>query len=365
MTGFPTRGLWRHSSLLPEVDVSAVVSLGEGDTPLIDASGPTITNLPVGSIRMKAEYQNPTGSFKDRIATVAAALIRQGGLRGAVGTSSGNGGAAIAAYGARAGFPVVLFTLSGIVDGKLQQILAHGATTHLVERMGEDGAATDSVAPTIARMAEEARWLPFLTGARYLPEAMRGAETIAFELAEQHPEVDAVYIPVGGGGLLGSIWRGYQRLGVTPPRIVGAQPAGCPTLSRALAGDRTPLPDRVSTTISGLQVPVLFDFGAIDAVESTGGHVVEVTDERVWDTQRLLAREEGVFVEPAGATALAGVLADVARGRLEPDADVVAVLSGAGHKDSTAVARLAEGNTTLRVPADRVEAAFNRLQERV
>jgi threonine synthase len=114
-----------------------------------------------------------------------------------------------------------------------------------------------------------------------------------------------------------------------------------------------------------LQVPVLFDFGAIDAVEATGGHVVEVTDERVWDTQRLLAREEGVFVEPAGATALAGVLTDVARGHLEPDADVVAVLSGAGHKDSTAVARLAEGNTTLRVPADRVEAVFNRLQERV
>ncbi|MEX1271502.1 MAG: pyridoxal-phosphate dependent enzyme, partial [Acidimicrobiia bacterium] len=96
-----------------------------------------------------------------------------------------------------------------------------------------------------------------------------------------------------------------------------------------------------------------------------GGHVIEVTDERVWDTQRLLAREEGVFVEPAGATALAGVLADVARGRLDSGADVVAVLSGAGHKDSTAVARLAEGNSTLRVPADRVEAAFHRLQERM
>ena len=365
MTGFSSRGLWRHSSLLPVTDASAVVSLGEGDTPLIEATGPTIAGLPLGSVRMKAEYQNPTGSFKDRIGTVAASLIREGGLRGAVGTSSGNGGAAIAAYGARAGFPVVLFTLSGIVDGKLQQILAHGATAHLVERMGVDGAATDSVAPTIARMAAEAGWLPFLTGARYLPEAMRGAETIAFELAEQHPNADVVYVPVGGGGLLGSIWRGYERLGVTPPRLVGTQPAGCPTLSRALAGDRAPLPGAVSTTISGLQVPVLFDFGAIDAVTATAGHVVEVTDERVWDTQRLLAREEGVFVEPAGATALAGVLTDVARGRLEPDAKVVAVLSGAGHKDSTAVARLAAGNATLRVPADRVEAAFNRLRKKL
>ena len=365
MTGFPTRGLWRHSALLPVSEESAVVSLGEGDTPLVSAVGPTLSELQIGSVSFKAEYQNPTGSFKDRIAAVAAGLIRQDGLGGAVGTSSGNGGAAIAAYGARAGFPVVLFTLSGIVDGKLQQILAHGAATHLVERMGTDGAATGSVAPTIARMAEDAGWLPFLTGALYLPEAMRGAETIAFELAEQHPDADVVYVPVGGGGLLGSIWRGYERIGVAPPRLVGAQPAGCPTLSRALGGDRGPLPGPVNTTISGLQVPVLFDHGAIDAIERTGGHVIEVTDERVWDTQRLLAREEGVFVEPAGATALAGLLADVAQGRVEPDARAVAVLSGAGHKDPTAVARLADGNSTMRVPADRVEAAFDRIRERL
>ncbi|HVR32230.1 MAG TPA: pyridoxal-phosphate dependent enzyme [Acidimicrobiia bacterium] len=359
-TGFPPSGMWRFASLLPVADPGSVISLGEGGTPLIEAGGPTLSGLPLASLTMKAEHRNPTGSFKDRIAAVATALIREGGLAGTVGTSSGNGGAAIAAYGARAGFPVVLFTTSGIVDGKLEQILAHGATVHIVKP--GDGSATEEAAPTIARLADEAGWLPFLTGARYLPAAMQGAETIAFELAEQHADADVVYVPVGGGGLLGSIWRGYERLGVTPPRLVGAQPAGCPTLLRGVAGDTSPLPGPVTTTISGLQVSVLFDFGAIDAVRQGGGHVVEVTDEEAWAAQRLLAREEGLFVEPAGATALAGALRDLEVGRLAPGEHAVVVLSGAGHKDPSAVRRLVGDNQPIRVAASDVEAAFDRVR---
>lgn len=360
--GFSPTGMWRFSSHLPIEDPSAVVTLGEGDTPLIAATGPTLTELPVRSIRFKAEYQNPTGSFKDRIAAVAAALVRQNGMGGAVGTSSGNGGAAMAAYGAKAGFPVVLFTISGIVDGKLSQILAHGATTHIIDTRPSSGG--EGVAATIARLAVEAGWLAFLTGARYAPEAMRGAETIAFELDEQQSDVSAVYVPVGGGGLLGSIWRGYRRLAREAPCLVGVQPQGCPTLSRGLAGDLEPLSRPVSTTISGLQVPVLFDYGAIDAVRETNGRVVEVTDGRAWEAQSILAREEGIFVEPAGATALAGLFADIEAGRVGPDEDVVVVLSGAGHKDPAAVTRMAAGNAPVAVTADEVAAAFESIRAR-
>src|SRR5690606_14164230 len=133
--------------------------------------------------------------------------------------------------------------------------------------------------------------------------------------------------------------------------------------SRGLRGDVTPLAGPVATSVSGLQVPVLFDDDAVAAIDGSGGHVVEVTDERIWDTQRLLAREEGVFVEPAGATALAGALADHAAGKFAPTEHVVTIMSGAGHKDPTAVTRLTAGNDPLRVPADRVEAAFDRLRE--
>ena len=355
--------MWRFAPLLPIRDPQSVTSLGEGDTPVIQAGGATLAALPLGSLGLKAEYQNPTGSFKDRIAAVAAALIREQRLGGAVGTSSGNGGAAVAAYGARAGFPVVLFTLSGIVDGKLQQILAHGATTHIVERI-EDSSIGTGVAPTIAAMAAEAGWLPFLTGARYLPDAMRGAETIAFELAEQCPEADAIYVPVGGGGLLGSIWRGYARLGRTPPRLVGCQPSGCPTLTRGVAGQLAPLPGPVTTTISGLQVPVLFDFGAVEAVTGSGGHVVEVSDSQAWAAQSVLAREEGVFVEPAGATALAGLIADADSGELNGTEQVIVILSGAGHKDPEAVTRLVGANAPVRVPASGVRAVFEEIRTR-
>lgn len=354
-------GLWRFAHHLPLVDTGARVSLGEGNTPLLAVAGPTLSSLPLASLRFKTEQQNPTGSFKDRIAAVAASLIRQNELGGAVGTSSGNGGAAMAAYGARCGFPVVLFTLSGIVDGKLSQILAHGATTYFLESLGETPG--EGVVSTIARLAEEHRWLAFLTGARYAPEAMRGAETIAFELADQCPDASAVYVPVGGGGLLGSIWRGYRRLETRTPRLVGVQPRGCPTLRRGLAGELGPLEEPMTTTISGLQVPVLFDYGAVDAVTETGGAAIEVDDRAVWEAQATLAREEGIFVEPAGATALAGLLADVGAKKVGRSDNVIVVLSGAGHKDPVAVARLSADNQPQKIRADEVAAAFAERRE--
>lgn len=350
-TAWPDRGMWRFGATLPVSEPSNLVTLGEGDTPVLPATGRTLSGLPLNSLHLKAEHHNPTGSFKDRIAATAATMVRERGLCGAVGTSSGNGGAAMAAYGARAGFPVVLFTVAGIVDGKLQQILAQGGRTHIVRRLGMEGGATWGVAPTIADVAAREGWLAFLTGGNYAPEAMRGAETIADELIEQIPDADVVYAPVGGGGLLASVWRGYRRHrdAAYCPRIVGVQPAGCRTLRRALEGDFAALDGPVTTTISGLQVAVLFDDQAVDAVGDSDGHVTEITDEEAWAAQRILAREEGVFVEPAGATAVAGVLQDVARGRLDPAARVMALTTGAGHKDQAAVASLAADNPAITI----------------
>lgn len=351
--------MWRFAELL-DIDPSTSVSLGEGDTPLLNATSSQLTRPDGPTICFKAEYQNPTGSFKDRIAAMATAIIARDGLLGAIGTSSGNGGAAIAAYGARAGFPVMLFTVAGIVDGKLQQILAHGGRANIVAELGSAFEGVEDVAQAIATMAADQGWLAFLTGGRYAPEAMRGAETIAYELIEQRSTATAVYVPIGGGGLLASIWRGYQRagLGTAIPQLVGVQPDGCPTLNRALAGTFDPLDSALTTTISGLQVPVLFDFDATTAITGSGGHVVEVTDQQAWDAQRILARHEGLFVEPAGATALAGVLADLERGKISADDDVIVILSGAGHKDAVSAARLAEGNPPRQIEARDIQSVL-------
>lgn len=347
--------MWQFAELL-EINPPLTGFLGEGDTPLLRATAPELGHPAGISVSFKAEYQNPTGSFKDRIAAMAGAIIARDGLVGALGTSSGNGGAAIAAYGARCDFPVVLFTVSGIVQGKLQQILAHGTVTHIVSQLGTAPRESGGIAPTIAEMAKEQGWLAFLTGARYAPEAMRGAETIAYELASQRPDATVVYVPVGGGGLVASIWRGYKRMGLTPPRIVGVQPAGCPTLSRGVAGNLEALTEPVTTSVSGLQVPVLFDFDAVPATLESGGHVVEVSDEQVWHAQRILSRGEGIFVEPAGATATAGLLDDIERGAVGTGDDVVVILSGAGHKDPIAADRLGADNPAVSIEASDVAA---------
>jgi threonine synthase len=355
--------MWRFAELLG-IDPLGSLGLGEGDTPLLGATSPQISGDARPSVSFKAEHQNPTGSFKDRIAAMASAIIARDELVGAVGTSSGNGGAAIAAYGARAGFPVVLFTVSGIVDGKLNQIVAHGAEANVVAELGVASGGVEEVADSIAALARDQGWHAFLTGARYAPEAMRGAETIAFELTEQRAAATAVYVPIGGGGLLASIWRGYRRIGRTGtcPRLVGVQPAGCPTLNRALDGEVDPLPEALTTSISGLQVPVLFDFDAPAAITESGGHVTEVTDQQAWSAQRLLARQEGIYVEPAGATAFAGLLADVDAGRVSADDDVVVVLSGAGHKDAASAARLGDDNAPRHIEVGDVPSVLARFE---
>ncbi len=357
--------MWRFADLLG-IDPPASVSLGEGDTPVLAANSPQLVGSGGPTIGFKAEHQNPTGSFKDRIAAMSAAIIARDGLVGAVGTSSGNGGAAIAAYGARAGFPVRLFTVGGIVDGKLRQILAHGAGANVVAELGSAFEGVEEVAQAIATIAADRGWLAFLTGGRYAPEAMRGAETVAYELCLQRPAATTIYVPVGGGGLLSSIWRGYHRFGRgnSIPRLVGVQPAGCPTLSRALDGGFEPLRHPLTTTISGLQVPVLFDFDAAPAITESGGHVVEVTDDQTWSAQRLLARHEGLFVEPAGAVALAGLLEDVAADRISSDDDAIVILSGAGHKDDVAAKRLGDDNPPHHIGVEQMASVIEGIERR-
>jgi threonine synthase len=186
---------------------------------------------------------------------------------------------------------------------------------------------------------------------------MQGVVTIAHELGEQAPDAAAVYVPVGGGGLLAGLHRGFCDTR-TAPRLVGVQPAGNPTLRSALDGVEHP---RSGTTISGLQVELLAEReGAPRAVNESGGHVVEVADEAVHHAQQLLARADGVFVEPAGAAALAGLLADAELGRLDGASPVVVMLTGAGWKDLAALERLGGGPADDLILLDQVDAILAR-----
>lgn len=347
-------GVWRYADRLPLLDPAHIVSLGEGGTPLVSLAAGT---LGVASVAVKCEHLNPTGSFKDRIATVALSIARERGLAGCVGTSSGNGGAAAAAYSARAGLSCSLFALADTAEQKLLQIRAFGATVHLVQGLGHDAAATDTAARTIAALAAEHGLMPILTGGRFSPEAMEGATTIAYEILDEAPHTTVVYAPVGGGGLVSAIGRGLSTAGAAT-RVVAVQPAGCPTLRAALDGDHSGLSGPCTTGVSGLQVAILFDGrGAVAAVRDSGGHLTEVTDAEIHAAQRGLA-EAGILVEPAGATAYAGALADAAAGRLGPHDQVVLLATGAGYKDSTALARLAGDGPVPRITANQIREAI-------
>jgi threonine synthase len=207
----------------------------------------------------------------------------------------------------------------------------------------------------LGKAAEAYGWFPFLTAFRYSPDAMRGVQTIAYELAETAPQATVVYVPVGGGGLVTGIRRGYEEIRTgTPPRLVGVQPEGCSTLDQWLRGEGAALLTPVRTSVSGLQVAELVDADdAGRAVRESGGHATVVSDEQIHAAQRLLARG-GVVVEPAGATAVAGVLADAEAGRLSTRDVVVVILSGAGYKDAAALRAAASDNAVFPIDGRRL-----------
>ncbi len=353
-------GLWRHHARLPVRDLAHVVSLGEGDTPTVDVSATIGARIGLDRLWVKAEDRNPTGSFKARIASVAFSLVRERGLAGVVGTSSGNGGAAAAAYAAAAGSQAVLFTLADIVPAKLREIAATGAVCRRVSGVGHDAASTREVADLVAAAAAASGHYPMLTGFHYAPEAMTGVQTIAYELAEQVPDATRVYAPVGGGGLLTGLFRGYTELGSVPV-LVGVQPYGVGSLPAALDGHLEGITGAVTSRVSGLQMAVLYDAdGAVAAIADSGGHAVAPTDEDIAAAQRIMA-EAGLLVEPAGATALAGVIADLAAGRLCRNEPVVVIATGAGHKDLAALDRLVGDAVVPTIDPDQVEAELRSL----
>jgi threonine synthase len=360
---FASQGMWNRSRWLPLARPEAVVTLGEGDTPLVALGGSSARDVGVTSIEMKCEHLNPTGSFKDRIASVAVSLAVERGVAGLVGTSSGNGGAAAAAYCARAGLSLTLFALSDVVPEKLLQIRTFGARVCLVDGLGHDARSTELAATTISGHAVAAGLFPFLTGGRYSPEAMEGAKTIAHEIVAQRPEATVVYAPVGGGGLVAALGRGFAEIaqaGRRVPRLVAVQPAGCATLTPALRGEIAGLTDECTTSVSGLQVAQLFDaFGAIDAVRFGNGHVVEVADAEVYAAQEILAGESGLLVEPAGAAAYAGVLSDARRGVLGRADRVIVIGTGAGYKDAAALERIAGASGVQRISAAQIREVLD------
>ena len=352
MTDPARRGMWRYAPALPVERPDEALTLGEGGTPLV-RSRAIAARLGLPNLYFKIEGANPTGSYKDRIAAVGLSRMRELGVTGWAATSSGNAGAALAAYGARAGMQGTLFTLETAPRAKLSQILAYGPRAVAIRDLGRDPTVEKNTFRVVGELARSRGWALQITAHAFNPIGMEGVRTISFELAEELGRLpDCVYVPTGGGGLLSAIHKGFEEwrdrmlpAGTPAARMVCVQAEGCEPINLAWRErlEMQPIPT-CTTKISGIQLTAPPDGDlALAAVRGSNGWGTSVSDAETWAAQRMLAREEGLFCEPASATSLAAVLRDVAAGKIGGDDTIVCILTGTGFKDANAVQAMSEG----------------------
>ena len=334
-------GIWRFAEWFEDVPESARLTLGEGGTPLIKSQrlGPSVG---LKNLYFKLESTNPTGSYKDRFAAVAISDMKARGKTECIATSSGNTGASLAAYCALAGISCEIAIVEKAPEGKLRQMLAYGAKLFRVRGFGVDSQTSDRVIECLRTLSVRPQAQMQISAFTYSPVGMSGVCGISHEMVEQsNSPIDHVFCMAGGGGFLLAIARGFYQLlsvGRIPqmPKMECVQPEGNNTIAGALkAGRHVCETVECTTRISGLQVPQIIDGNDVLAIcRSSGGAGHVVSDEMVFEVQSRLAREEGLFAEPAASTAVAGALHAARQGLLDPDANVICVISSTAFKDS-------------------------------
>jgi len=328
--------LWKYGSLYPvALRHSADLSLGEGGTPLIRISK-TAQQIGVKEAWCKCDHLNPSGSFKDRSAAVGVAWARERGYPGVICASSGNAAGAAATYAARAGLPAYVVVSFRAPKSKLGVAVAHGARVFSV-------AGDFSRAFAAAREAAAEVGLANVTTTYVNCYAYEGNKSVAYELYEQMEVVpEWVVVPVGSGPLLYGVWKGFRELrkfGLVDriPRLLAVQPEGCAPIARAFAAGEEVKPwSRADTVVSGLDDPLqgYERDGTLTlvAVRESGGAALAVPDTEILKAGRVLAHEEGMFVEPAAAASVAGVAAARRLGYIDGSEAVVCLLTGHGLK---------------------------------
>lgn len=343
------KGIWKYSHLLPQIEESCKLTLGEGGTPLVRSKrlGPV---MGLDNLYFKLEMLNPSGSYKDRFASIAVSDLLQKKIKFCLATSSGNTGAALAAYCAAADIKCFLMVVDGAPEGKMKQMQVYGCETMMVRGFGTDVRVSKDIMGQLKDIAESHRTIIQISAYLYSPVGMNGVQTIAYEIAESlQDKTDHVFSPAGGGGLTLAVTRGFEvwkdfSPGFRMPRVHCVQPMGNDTISGPLrAGLSNALEISKSTTlISGLQVPNVLDGNEVMRMcKATNGTGYTVTDQLIYQCQEDLAKEEGIFCEPAGAVALAGVKLALENQEINKKDHIVCLITGHGFKDPVSADRIA------------------------
>jgi len=333
----------RYREFLPVSAKTPVITLLEGNTPLVPAPRLAEATDPSLKIYLKCEGFNPTGSFKDRGMTMAMSKALEAGSRAVICASTGNTSASAAAFAARAGINAfVMVPRGGVALGKLSQAAIHGARVLMVE------GSFDQALAIVMQIAER---YPVTLVNSINPFRLEGQKTGAFEVVDQLGRApDYHLIPVGNAGNITAYWRGYKEYqgaghAKELPRMVGFQAAGAAPIyeNRIIPEPRT-----VATAIK-IGNPASWG-PAVEAMKDSQGWIDIVTDEEILHAYRLLAREEGIFMEAASAASVAGLIKTVKSGRVERGSTLVLTLTGHGLKDPDTALESASRPTT--VPAE-------------
>jgi len=316
----------RYRDRLPVHDDTRLISLGEGNTPLIRLNNiPEVLGKDV-DIYIKYEGLNPTGSFKDRGMTMAVTKAVEEGSKAIICASTGNTSAAAAAYAARAGITAFVLIPEGkIALGKLAQAMMHGAVVIQIKGNFDDGMEL------VKQVGKDA---PVTIVNSINPYRLQGQKTAAFEIVEELGFApDFHCIPVGNAGNITAHWMGYSEYhenGIvnSRPRMVGYQAAGSAPFMR---GEMVDDPETVATAIR-IGHPQSWDKAWV-VKEESNGWFDECTDDVILAAQKLLAEKEGIFCEPASATSLAGAMMDIESGKIPEGSKIVCTLTGHGLKD--------------------------------
>jgi threonine synthase len=314
----------RYRKYLPVSDSTPIVSLGEGDTPLIYSARLSDRVGRGCEVYVKNEGMNPTGSFKDRGMTVAVSKAVERGPRTLICASTGNTSASAAAYAARAGIPCVVILPAGkIASGKLVQAFTYGAKIIAIEGNFDD-------AMRIVRELGERPEFAIVNSIN--PDRIAGQKTAAFEIVDLLEDAPDLHIlPVGNAGNITAYWAGYREYhaeerSTTLPRMIGVQAAGAAPIFH------NKIVEKPETIASAIRIgnPASWK-QARAAIEESHGAVDVVTDEEILDAQTWLAQNEGIFVEPASAASIAGLLK--CSQRIPEQSRIVCTVTGHGLKD--------------------------------
>jgi threonine synthase len=316
--------LIEHRTYLPITDRTPALSLGEGNTPLVFA--PRLSRRVGAEVHLKLEGCNPTGSFKDRGMVVAMAKAAEEGARAVICASTGNTAAAAAAYSAAAGLKCAVVVPAGkIALGKLAQALVHGARVLAI-------AGNFDLALDLARQLAATEPVSLVNSVN--PYRIQGQKTAAIEVWDDLGAApDLLCLPVGNAGNITAYWLGFREYAAVKdsprlPRMWGFQAAGAAPI---VHGAPVASPQTVATAIR-IGNPASWQ-GAVAARDQSGGLIEAVTDEEILAAYRVLARQEGIFCEPASAAGVAGLIKLAGQGRVPAGCRVVCVLTGAGLKD--------------------------------